>query len=173
MHAIEIFFDQMTSFDVAKNSFLWNLFIKCLLLHPYGYLGGFRSQEMEINNQPYLLLLIKYELKLPSEVMPGSFRSRSKQCVLFGLGNLPWACCILMLDHHRFLIKTLPTSFANMTFKVHIFLEGHQILRNLHPTYICPMYGGDFAKFGGLLRIFDLYVPNVLHQNVFSNWIVR
>ena len=71
MHAIEIFFDQMTSFDVAKNSFLWNLFIKCLLLHPYGYLGGFRSQEMEINNQPYLLLLIKYELKLPSDSMPG------------------------------------------------------------------------------------------------------
>jgi hypothetical protein len=31
---------QMTLFDVAKNSSLWNLFIKCLWLCPCGYLGG-------------------------------------------------------------------------------------------------------------------------------------
>ena len=41
--------------------------------------------------------------------------------ILFGLGNLPWACCILMLDHNRFLVKTLPTSFANMTFISQMF----------------------------------------------------
>ena len=41
----------------------------------------FRPQEME-SSQPYPLLLIKYELKLPSEATPGllSFRFRSKQC---------------------------------------------------------------------------------------------
>ena len=44
--------------------------------------------------------------------------------------------------------------------KVHIFWEGHKILRNLHLTFDC-MYssqklGEDFAKFCGLLRIYEL-----------------
>ena len=42
--------------------------------------------------------------------------------------------------------------------KVHIFWEGHKILRNLHRKfdryYIGQIYGGDFAKFCGLLRIY-------------------
>ena len=46
--------------------------------------------------------------------------------------------------------------------KVHIFWEGHKILRNLHLTFDC-MYcnqklGEDFANFCGLLRIYELYV---------------
>ena len=45
--------------------------------------------------------------------------------------------------------------------KVHIFWEGHKILRNLHRRfdqyYIGQIYSGDFAKFGGLLRIYELY----------------
>ena len=44
--------------------------------------------------------------------------------------------------------------------KVHIFWEGHKILRNLHQLfdwqYIGQIIGGDFAKFCGLLRIYEL-----------------
>ena len=44
--------------------------------------------------------------------------------------------------------------------KVHIFWEGHKGLQNLHLTFDC-MYcsqklGEDFAKFCGLLRIYEL-----------------
>ena len=45
--------------------------------------------------------------------------------------------------------------------KVHIFWEGHKILRNLHRRFVLcsngQIYGGDFAKFCGLLRIYELY----------------
>ena len=56
---------------------------------------------------------------------------------------------------------TLSLSFL----KVHIFWEGHKILRNLHRRfdryYIGQIYSGDFAKLCGLLRIYELfYVPN-------------
>ena len=44
--------------------------------------------------------------------------------------------------------------------KVNIFWEGHEILRNLHQLfdwqYIGQIIGGDFAKFCGLLRIYEL-----------------
>ena len=44
--------------------------------------------------------------------------------------------------------------------KVHIFWEGHKILRNLHRRfdryYIGQIYGGDFAKICGHLRIYEL-----------------
>jgi hypothetical protein len=46
--------------------------------------------------------------------------------------------------------------------KVHIFREGHKILRTLHRRfdryYIEQIYSGDFAKFCGLLRIYELYL---------------
>ena len=49
----------------------------------------------------------------------------------------------------------------NLHVKVHIFLEGHKILRNLHLTfdwhYIGKKKGEDFAKFCGLLRVYELY----------------
>jgi hypothetical protein len=45
--------------------------------------------------------------------------------------------------------------------KVHTFSEGHKILRNLNPRfdryYIVQIYGGGFAKFCGLLRIYEIY----------------
>ena len=45
--------------------------------------------------------------------------------------------------------------------KVHIFWEGHKILLNLHLTfdwhYIGQKLDGDFAKFCGLLRIYEPY----------------
>ena len=44
--------------------------------------------------------------------------------------------------------------------KVHIFWEGHKILRNLHRRIVLcsasQIYGGDFAKFCDLLRIYEL-----------------
>ena len=44
--------------------------------------------------------------------------------------------------------------------KVHIFWEGHKILQNLHSTfdwhYMGQIYGGDVAKFCGLLRMYEL-----------------
>ena len=47
--------------------------------------------------------------------------------------------------------------------KVHIFREGHKILRNLHRRfdryYIGQIYSGDFAKICSLLRIYELYHP--------------
>ena len=43
--------------------------------------------------------------------------------------------------------------------KVHIFWEGHKILRNLHQLFVLctasQIIGGDFAKFCGLLRIYE------------------
>ena len=46
--------------------------------------------------------------------------------------------------------------------KVHIFWESHKILRNLHRRFdLCrasQIYGGDFVKFCGLLRIYELYL---------------
>ena len=45
--------------------------------------------------------------------------------------------------------------------KVHIFWEGDKILWNLHDRFVLfsasQIYGGDFAKFCGLLRIYELY----------------
>jgi hypothetical protein len=55
--------------------------------------------------------------------------------------------------------------FKILIFKVHIFREGHKILRNLPLTFDC-MYCSqkleDFAKFCGLLRIFELYQINLI-----------
>ena len=58
------------------------------------------------------------------------------------------------------------TFFANIfpslrTFvKVHIFWESHKILQNIHLAfdwhYTGQKQGGDFAKFCGLLRIYEL-----------------
>ena len=44
--------------------------------------------------------------------------------------------------------------------KVHIFWEGHKILRNLHQFFVLctasQIIGEDFAKFCDLLRIYEL-----------------
>ena len=52
--------------------------------------------------------------------------------------------------------------------KVHIFWEGHKNLRNLPLTfdcmYCCQKLGEDFAKFCGLLRIYELYFKMTLHN---------
>ena len=52
------------------------------------------------------------------------------------------------------------STFSLVDCKVHIFWEGHKILRNFHLTYdwrnIGQKQGEDFAKFSGLLRIYEL-----------------
>ena len=71
----------------------------------------------------------------------------------------------LTRDHLVFLHLTFVSSYDNIAkfwpCKVHIFWEGHKILQNLHSRfdwqYIGQIYGGDFAKFCGLLRIYELY----------------
>ena len=49
---------------------------------------------------------------------------------------------------------------ALLQIKVHIFWEGHKILRNLHRRFVLwsasQIYTGDIAKFCGLLRIYEL-----------------
>ena len=58
--------------------------------------------------------------------------------------------------------KLLQAYFLNwVSFKVHIFWEGHKFLRNFHPSFVLcsngQISGGDFAKFCGFLRIYELY----------------
>ena len=57
-------------------------------------------------------------------------------------------------------VKSVYEEKKNLDCKVHIFWEGHKILRDLQLTFDC-MYcsqklGEDFAKFCGLLRIYEL-----------------
>ena len=55
----------------------------------------------------------------------------------------------------------VPSRAEIRDFKVHIFREGHKILRNLRLTFDYSTYsqklGEAFAKFCGLLRIYKLY----------------
>ena len=50
--------------------------------------------------------------------------------------------------------------------KVHIFWEDRKILKNLHQLfhwqYIGQIVGGDFSKFFGLLRVYELYSPGTV-----------
>ena len=56
--------------------------------------------------------------------------------------------------------KSLKITGLKKKGKVHIFCEGHKILRNLHQLfdwqYIGQIIGGDFAKLCGLLRTYEL-----------------
>jgi hypothetical protein len=55
-----------------------------------------------------------------------------------------------------------------MHHKVHKFWEGHEILQNLHQSFVLcsasQIIGGDFAKFCDLLRIYELY------QSIKMSW---
>ena len=46
--------------------------------------------------------------------------------------------------------------FLNFLSKAHIFWGGHKILRNLDCMHCSQKLGEDFAKFCGLLRIYEL-----------------
>ena len=51
--------------------------------------------------------------------------------------------------------------------KVHIFSEGHKVYK-IPPYYIGQIYGGDYAKFCGLLRIYEL--RTLSYENVGDLW---
>ena len=76
-------------------------------------------------------------------------------------GGKVWARMSLQTDQNNCLHSQIWSK--NIDGKVHIFWEGHKILRNLHLTFVYMYYrqkkGEDFAKFCGLLWIYELYVP--------------
>ena len=57
-------------------------------------------------------------------------------------------------------LSSSPKRMEWITIKVHIFWEGHKVLWNLQCRfdwhYIGQIHGGDFAKFCGLPRIYEL-----------------
>ena len=62
--------------------------------------------------------------------------------------------------HTYFCFSWLSIYLTLSNVKVHIFGAGHKILRNLNRSFDrYYFYGGDFAKFCGLLRIYELYHP--------------
>ena len=70
-------------------------------------------------------------------------------------------CAIFYTNLHELLRQFKSwTNWVNSG-KVHIFWEGHKILRNLHLTFVLcsasQKWGEDFAIFCGLLRIYKLY----------------
>ena len=68
-----------------------------------------------------------------------------------------------MATAHVWLLLCLVWIFMKQTLvsKVCIFWDGHKVLRNLHGRFVLcieiQIYGGDFAKLCGLLRIYELY----------------
>ena len=65
--------------------------------------------------------------------------------------------------HWEIWIQNFPLLYqftCDINIKVHIFWEGHKILRNLNQLFVLSttsqMIGGDFANFCGLLRIYEL-----------------
>ena len=62
--------------------------------------------------------------------------------------------------HERPVWLSIHTSWYENWGKVHISWEGHEILQNLHQLFfLCnasQIIGGYFAKFCGLLRIYEL-----------------
>ena len=59
--------------------------------------------------------------------------------------------------------SVLQSEFILFSLKIHIFRKGHKILRNLPQLFVVctrtasQIISGDFAKFCGLLRIYELY----------------
>ena len=77
--------------------------------------------------------------------------------------------CITLLYCWRKLQKNNVSAYI-LFHKVHIFWEGHKILRNLLLTFVLcsasQKQGGDFAKFCGLLRIYELYARYLLKNSI-------
>ena len=78
-----------------------------------------------------------------------------------------------VFEYSNFLwnVFSLSVILITLEFKVHIFWEGHKILRNLRRLfdwhYLEQTYRGDFAKFYALLRTYELH----LHEDEFhTHW---
>ena len=114
----------------------------------------------------WLLLHSPFTLNSPLSII--SRDSNSVVCIWgFSLHKLPALFDNLCMNVLR--EKVLASYFATVynkqvirkKCKVHIFWEGHKVLRNLHRRFdgyfIGQIYGEDFAKNFGLLRIYELY----------------
>ena len=70
------------------------------------------------------------------------------------------SCGKSFLDPFIYFTKVKKIAQNDKFSKVHIFWEGYKILQNLHRRFVLcsngQIYGGDFAKFCGLLRIYEL-----------------
>ena len=73
-----------------------------------------------------------------------------------------FAYCVEMIYATAFIAGFCSAIIQVSILKVHIFWEGHKILWNLHRRFVLcsasQIYGGDFTKFCGLLRIYELYL---------------
>ena len=85
---------------------------------------------------------------------------------------LQWNCLRIFLSMSDRKSNSIAKQFLNMVtwhfidFKVYIFWGGHKILRNLHHLFfICQIIDGDFTKFCGLLRIYELYKAESNHKS--------
>ena len=71
-----------------------------------------------------------------------------------------FAYCVEMIYATAFIAGFCSAIIQVSILKVHIFWEGHKILWNLHRRFVlcsASQMAGDFAKFCGLLRIYELY----------------
>ena len=99
---------------------------------------------------PHTHEVITPAISLKNNMGPNSQAELCSQAIA---GTSEWACRIWKRKMNQW-----------HCFKVLIVWEAHKMLRNLHRRfdwhYIGQIYGGDFAKFYGLLRIYELYLIN-------------
>ena len=127
---------------------------------------------------------ISMSFKLSSKYVVGD--NFSRKCHSVGVRAIYWSAHICNSTHTSYtsennqdkilslaictsniwmMVKSNGIFFSNkmstFRYKVHIFWESHKILHNLYCRfdwhYIGQIYSGDFAKFCGLLRIYELY----------------
>ena len=104
----------------------------------------------------------KIHVWLP-RVLPAQFKCQMSMNFKFFID----ACFLPYLIDTSKLLKIATRSKTSHFFwnklpnKVHKFWEGHNILQKLNCRFVLcsngQIYGGDFAKFCGLLRIYELY----------------
>ena len=103
-------------------------------------------------NQSYL----NFYLSFSETVTPGAKVSATELPTQRAMRN-PAKPLLKTMSRMVISIKVLERIYL----KVHIFWEGPKILQNLHLRFVLcsngQIYGGDFAKFCGLLRIYELY----------------
>ena len=74
--------------------------------------------------------------------------------------NLEWKLCSMTTPTYLYKVIVYKSRGELFLIKVYIFCEGHNILRNLHRTFVLcasQFYIEDFEKFCGLIRIYELY----------------
>ena len=81
----------------------------------------------------------------------------------------------LMSNRNSFTVTKYFGSNATITESSCILREGHKFLRNLHCRFVLcsngQVYGGDFAKFCGFLRIIN-FTANLISKPATQNAIV-